>query len=175
VRVSPDTPAAAEDEKSEDDSITPAALHRITEELAGPESLAASETLKRVWAGLCVARLLGLRLAASGLGTLQGNAEAVEHQLAQDLRTTATFSGVPLRLPAPAAPLPLRPAEVEAALAALVGFSRAARRRMLASAGSAAQWHDERVLRHDSLVVGELEAAWLGRRRSYRVDRPPRT
>ncbi|RKT56972.1 hypothetical protein [Saccharothrix australiensis] len=171
--MSPDTPRAATGDASEDDTVTPATLRGITEDLAADE-LDAPETLKRVWAGLCAARLLGFRLAASGLGRLRTNAESVEHQLAQDLRTTATFARAPLVLPTPAEPAPLCPDEVEEALAALVAFSTTARRRMLSSARLATQWHDERVLRHDSLVVGELAAAWQGHRRSYRVDRRSR-
>ncbi|MBB5955628.1 hypothetical protein FHS29_002209 [Saccharothrix tamanrassetensis] len=170
--MSPDTPgaAAAEQDASEDDTVTSATLRGLTEDLES-DALDAPETLKRVWAGLCVARLLGLRLAASGLVRLQANAESVEHQLAHDLATTATFTREPLHLPTPAQPAPLHPEEVAEALEALVEFSATARRRMLASARLAAQWHDERVLRHDSLVMGELAAAWLGLRGSYRVDR----
>ncbi|MEU4803397.1 hypothetical protein [Actinosynnema sp. NPDC023587] len=175
--MSPDTPgdsAAAEHpaDATDDSSVTAATLRDLTDDLAtGVED--APETLKRVWAGLCVARLLGLRLAAAGLSRLQGNAESVEHQLAGDLATTATFDHERLALPSPASPEPLPAAEVDDALLALVEFSATARRRMLATARLATRWHDERVLRHDSLVMGELAAAWLGHRTSYRYDRRP--
>lgn len=178
--MSPDTPgepAAADDdpdddtsEKSDDDTVTPATLRDITEDLE-TDVLDAPETLKRVWTGLCIARVLGLRLAATGLARLQTNAESVEHQLAHDLAGTATFSHERLTLPSPTNPTRLNQDEVEDAVEALVEFSATARRRMLAAAALATQWHDERVLRHDSLVMGELAAAWLGHRGSYRVDR----
>ncbi|WP_433263899.1 hypothetical protein ACQPZF_33535 [Actinosynnema sp. CS-041913] len=166
--MSPDTPgtAATEHDTSE---VTAKALRAVAEDLES--DLDAPETLKRVWAGLCVARLLGLRLAAAGLGKLQANAESVEYQLAHDLATTATFQHE-LALPSTGKPAPLLPDEVDDALAALAEFSATARRRMLAAARLAAQWHDERVLRHDSLVVAELAAAWQGRRGSYRVEHP---
>ncbi|MBW4720197.1 hypothetical protein [Saccharothrix obliqua] len=151
--------------------VSPAALRLITEDLESGGDLSGPEALEHVWHGLCAARLLGLRLAASGLARLQVNAESVEHQLAADFAGTAAFARRRLTLPTPATSAPLAPTEVGEAVEALVEFSAAARRRMLASARLAAEWHDERVLRHDSLVMGELGAAWLGNRRSYRVDR----
>ena len=167
ARVSPDTPGDTPAE-----TVTPALLRGISEDLrAGP--LDAPEALKLVWSGLCLARLLGLRLGAvdGRWGQRQRNAESVEHQLARDFGTSATFTGTALALPGDALPRPLAADEVDGALDALVEFSAAARQRMLATAPKAAQWHDERVLRHDSLVMGELGAAWLGNRASYRVDR----
>ncbi|CCH34238.1 hypothetical protein ABZ816_10475 [Actinosynnema sp. NPDC047251] len=157
---------------SDEHAVTPATLRDLTDDLDAGD-LDAPETLKQVWAGLCVARLLGLRLAATGLSRLQGNAESVEHQLAGDLATTATFAHDRLALPSPASPEPLAADQVDDALEALIAFSATARRRMLATARLATQWHDERVLRHDSLVMGELAAAWLGHRTSYRLDRRP--
>ncbi|RKT73111.1 hypothetical protein DFJ66_6438 [Saccharothrix variisporea] len=132
----------------------------------------APETLKRVWCGLVQARLLGLRLATADprYRKLQVNAESVEHQLARDLGTSAALAGEPLALPT-GAPTPLPLDQLQEAVDALVEFSRTARRTMLAAAPSATQWDDERVLRHDSKVIGELGAAWLGQRTSYRVDR----
>jgi hypothetical protein len=152
--------------------VTPALLRGITEDLQN-DALDAPEVLKRVWSGLCLARLLGLRLALTDRTWRQRqvNAESVEHQLTRDLGTTATFAGTVLALPDEATPEPLAEHEIEHAVAALVEFSATARRRMLAAAPRAAQWHDERVLRHDSLVVGQLAAAWLGQRGSYRLDR----
>ncbi|MEV0682043.1 hypothetical protein AB0I60_36530 [Actinosynnema sp. NPDC050436] len=174
--MSPDTPGDAAAEGAPDvpgdHLVTAATLRDLTDDLDTGE-LDAPEALKRVWAGLCTARLLGLRLAASGLCRLQRNAESVEHQLAGDLAGTATFGHERLALPSPAAPVPLAADEVDDALEALVEFSATARRRMLATARLAHEWHDERVLRHDSLVMGELAAAWLGHRTSYRVDRRP--
>lgn len=146
-------------------------LRAVTEDLR-TDALDGPEALQRVWSGLCVARLLGLRLASSSGQWRQRrlNAESVEHQLARDLSTTATFTDTVLTLPDDPAPRPLAGDEVDDAVRALVEFSEAARHRMLAAAQRAPQWHDERVLRHDSLVVGELAEAWLGRRASYRVQ-----
>ncbi|GAA1272420.1 hypothetical protein [Saccharothrix xinjiangensis] len=161
--MSPDTPA---------DVVTPAQLDDHTRDLEAG-ALDAPEALKRVWSGLCLARSLGLRLAQAD-GTWrrrQGNAESVEHQLAHDLGTTATFADTALRLPSDDAPPPLAGDEVDGAVDALVRFSAAARRRMLATAPLATQWHDERVLRHGSKVIGELAEAWLGNRGGYRVVR----
>ncbi|WP_158843123.1 hypothetical protein [Saccharothrix deserti] len=151
--------------------VTPALLGGITEDLQ-TDALDAPEALKRVWSGLCLARLLGLRLASVDLTwrRRQMNAESVEHQLTHDLGTTATFADTVLALPGDTTPEPLAEHEVEDAVAALVEFSTVARRRMLAAAPLASQWHDERVLRHDSLVIGQLAAAWLGQRGGYRVD-----
>lgn len=161
-----DTPADAPA-----DTVTPSLLRGVTEDLRS-DALDAPEALKRVWSGLCLARLLGLRLALADQGWRQRqvNAESVEHQLTRDLASTATFAGTRLVLPCDESPRPLAEDEVEEAVEALVEFSAVARRRMLASAPKASQWHDERVLRHDSLVVGRLAAAWLGERASYRVD-----
>jgi hypothetical protein len=161
--VSPDTPA---------DPVTPALLRAHAQDLEA-DALDAPEALKRVWSGLCLAHLLGLRLALADQvwQRRQVNAESVEHQLAHDLGTTATFADTALRLPDDGAPLPLAEDEVGEAVDALVGFSATARRRMLAAAPLASQWHDERVLRHDSKVIGELAEAWLGNRAGYRVDR----
>ncbi|MFC6092906.1 hypothetical protein Q5530_19615 [Saccharothrix sp. BKS2] len=161
--MSPDTPA---------DVVTPALLRNHTQDLEAA-ALDAPEALKRVWSGLCLARLLGLRLALADQTwhRRQGNAASVEHQLARDLGTTATFADTALRLPDDDAPPPLAGDEVDEAVAALVGFSTTARRRMLAAAPLATQWHDERVLRHDSKVIGELGEAWRGNRAGYRVDR----
>ncbi|MFD1149967.1 hypothetical protein [Saccharothrix hoggarensis] len=152
------------------DKVTPALLRGITEDLE-TDALDAPEALKRVWSGLCLARVLGLRLAAvdEAWRQRQVNAESVEHQLARDLGTSATFADTALALPDDP-PRPLAADEVEEALDALVDFSATARRRMLAAAAQASQWHDERVLRHDSLVMGELAAAWLGNRSSYRLE-----
>lgn len=160
--MSPDTPA---------DAVTPALLDDHTRDLEA-DALDAPEALKRVWSGLCLARSLGLRLALvdQTWRRRQGNAASVEHQLARDLGTTATFADTALRLPDDHAPPPLARDEVGGAVDALVRFSAAARRRMLASAPLATQWHDERVLRHGSKVVGELAEAWLGNRAAYRVD-----
>lgn len=161
--MSPDTPA---------DAVTPALLRGHTQDLE-TDPLDAPEALKRVWSGLCLARLLGLRLALADprWRRRQVNAESVEHQLAHDLGTTATFTDTALRLPDDDAPRPLAADEVQEAVDALVGFSTTARRRMLAVAPLAREWHDERVLRHDSKVMGELAEAWLGNRAGYRVDR----
>ncbi|MGM1063089.1 hypothetical protein [Saccharothrix sp. Mg75] len=165
--MSPDTPGDTPAE-----TVTPALLGGITEDLR-THPLDAPEALKLVWSGLCAARLLGLRLAATDgdRRRFQRNAESVEHQLARDLGTSSTFTGTALALPDDDSPCPLAEHEVDEALDALVEFSSVARRRMLATAPRAARWHDERVLRHDSLVMGELAAAWLGHRTSYRVDR----
>ncbi|WP_309114433.1 hypothetical protein [Saccharothrix sp.] len=160
--MSLDTPA--------DDSATPKGLRGVIEDLR-TDAMDAPETLKRVWCGLVQARLLGLRLATdTRFRRLQVNAESVEHQLARDLGTSAAFAGERLTLPTSCAPTPLPPEEVQDAVDVLVEFSATARRTMLAAAPSATQWDDERVLRHDSKVMGELGAAWLGRRTSYRVD-----
>lgn len=151
--------------------VTPALLRGVTEDLRA-DALDAPEALKRVWSGLCLARLLGLRLALVDptWQRRQANAESVEHQLAHDLGTTATFADTALVLPVDPAPRPLAQHEVEDAVAAVVEFSGTARSRMLSVAPQAPQWHDERVLRHDSLVVGRLAAAWSGQRSSYRVQ-----
>lgn len=151
--------------------VTPARLREITAGLEA-EALTAPEALKRVWSGLCAARSLGLRLALvdETWRQRQVNAESVEHQLAHDLGTSATFTDTKLVLPDPVTAQPLTPAEAEDALAALLEFSGTARQRMLAVAPRAPQWHDERVLRHDSLIVAQLGAAWLGQRASYRVE-----
>ncbi|WP_447003740.1 hypothetical protein ACRAKI_29420 [Saccharothrix isguenensis] len=153
--------------------IVPALLRGITEDLR-TDALDAPEALKRVWSGLCLARLLGLRLALTDRKWRQRqvNAASVEHQLARDLGTTATFADTVLALPDDLTPRPLSEDEVEDAVEALVEFSAEARIRMLATAPHAPEWHDERVLRHGSLVVGGLAEAWLGRRGSYRVDSP---
>lgn len=150
--------------------VTPAQLRGVTEDLR-TDALDAPEALKRVWSGLCLARLLGLRLALVDptWQQRQVNAESIEHQLAHDLGTSATFADTALALPGAGSPTPLTAAEVEDAVAALVDFSGTARQRMLAVAPQAPQWHDERVLRHDSLVVRQLAAAWLGERASYRL------
>lgn len=152
--------------------IVPSSLRGITADLR-TDALDAPEALKRVWSGLCLARLLGLRLALTDRTwrQRQGNAEAVEHQLARDLGTSATFADTVLALPVDPTPRPLAEDEVEEAVEALVEFCTEARTRMLATARHASQWHDERVLRHDSLVIGGLAAAWLGQRGSYRVER----
>jgi hypothetical protein len=164
--VSLDTPGDTPTEP-----VSAALLQGVSGDLR-TDALDAPETLKRVWSGLCLARLLGLRLAAAGPGWRQRqvNAESVEHQLTRDLGTTATFADTALALPDDPAPRPLADDEVDAALEALVEFSASARSRMLAAAAHAPQWHDERVLRHDSLVVRQLGEAWLGNRASYRVD-----
>lgn len=153
------------------DKVTPALLRGITEDLE-TAALDAPEALKRVWSGLCLARLLGLRLAPldAKWRQRQVNAESVEHQLARDLGTSATFSDTVLALPGDTTPRPLDRNDAEDAVEALVGFSATARRRMLAAAAHASQWHDERVLRHDSLVMGELGAAWSGKRAGYRRE-----
>jgi hypothetical protein len=153
--------------------IVPESLRGITADLR-TDTLDAPEALKRVWSGLCLARLLGLRLALTDRKWRQRqvNAESVEHQLARDLGTTATFADTALTLPSDPTPRPLAEDEVEDAVRALVEFSAEARTRMLATAPHASEWHDERVLRHDSLVIGGLAAAWLGNRGSYRVDSP---
>ncbi|NUT92844.1 MAG: hypothetical protein HOY78_12565 [Saccharothrix sp.] len=164
--MSPDTPG------DDDDTATPRGLLGVVEDLR-TDAMDAPETLKRVWCGLVQARLLGLRLAGADdrYRRLQVNAESVEHQLARDLGTSAALAGEPLTLPATASPSPLPPDQLRDAVEALVEFSGAARRAMLAAAPTATQWDDERVLRHDSKVMGELGAAWLGQRSSYRVDR----
>lgn len=151
--------------------VTPALLGGVAGDLR-TDALDAPETLKRVWSGLRLARLLGLRLASTGpeWRQRQMNAASVEHQLTRDLGTTATFAGTTLTLPDDPTPRPLADDEVDGALEALVEFSAAARHRMLAAAARAPHWHDERVLRHDSLVVRQLGEAWLGNRASYRVD-----
>ncbi|MFI9009597.1 hypothetical protein ACIGNX_20445 [Actinosynnema sp. NPDC053489] len=160
---SPDSPSP--------EPVTPGQLRGITEDLR-TDALDAPEALKRVWSGLCLARLLGLRLALADRTWRQRqlNAESVEHQLAHDLGTSATFADTALVLPGTAAPHPLPADEVDDAVAALVEFSGTARERMLAVAPRASQWHDERVLRHDSLVIRQLGAAWLGERGSYRLQ-----
>ena len=152
--------------------VTAARLRGITEDLRA-DALDAPEALRRVWAGLCLARLLGLRLALVDRSWEQRqlNAESVEHQLAHDFGTSATFAGMDMALPGAAAAEPLAVDEVDEAVAALVEFSGTARERMLAVAPRASQWHDERVLRHDSLVVRQLAAAWLGQRGSYRAGK----
>ncbi|QFZ22668.1 hypothetical protein [Saccharothrix syringae] len=154
------------------DTVTPALLRGHTQDLES-DPLDAPEALKRVWSGLCLARLLGLRLACTDQGwrRRQANAESLEHQLAHDLGTSATFADTELRLPEDGSPRPLPRHEVEEAVVALVGFSATARRRMLAAAPLAREWHDERVLRHDSKVMGGLAEAWLGNRAGYRVER----
>ncbi|MEJ2858365.1 MULTISPECIES: hypothetical protein [unclassified Saccharothrix] len=164
--MSPDTPG------EDDDTVTPRGLLGVVDDLR-TDVMDAPETLKRVWCGLVQARLLGLRLATADTRyrKLQVNAESVEHQLARDLGTSAALAGEPLALPTTAAPAPLPPDQLQDAVDALVEFSRTARRTMLAAAPSATQWDDERVLRHDSKVMGELGAAWLGQRTSYRVGR----
>ncbi|GAA0230988.1 hypothetical protein GCM10010492_31990 [Saccharothrix mutabilis subsp. mutabilis] len=163
--MSPDTPG------EDDDAVTPKGLRGVIEDLR-TDAMDAPETLKRVWCGLVQARLLGLRLAADDrYRKLQVNAESVEHQLARDLGTSAAFAGEPLALPTPPTAAPLPPEQAQEAVDALVEFSATARRAMLAAAPSATQWDDERVLRHDSKVMGELGAAWLGQRTSYRLDR----
>ncbi|MEU4442078.1 hypothetical protein AB0K14_15570 [Actinosynnema sp. NPDC050801] len=168
--MSPDTPGDTPG-ATHPDAVTPAQLRGVTEDLR-TDALDAPEALKRVWAGLCLARLLGLRLALTDPTWRQRqlNAESVEYQLARDLGTTATFADAAPSLPDTAAPRPLASVEVEEAVAALVEFSGTARQRMLAAAPLASQWHDERVLRHDSLVIAQLGAAWLGERGSYRVE-----
>ncbi len=168
--MTPDTPGDTAD-PTFPDSVTPAQLRGITQDLRA-DALDAPEALKRVWAGLCLARLLGLRLALADRTWRQRqvNAESVEHQLAHDLGTSATFADSALALPDPTTPAPLAPGEVDDAVAALVEFSGTARERMLAVAPRASQWHDERVLRHDSLVIRQLAAAWMGERGSYRVE-----
>jgi hypothetical protein len=168
--VSPDTPGDVSDDPPPD-HVTPARLRELTEGL-GSDALDAPEVMERVWSGLCLARLLGLRLAAVDPTWQQRrvNAESVEHQLARDLGTSATFADTELVLPDATTSPPLAPDDVEDAVAALVEFSGTARQRMLAVAAQASQWHDERVLRHDSLVVAQLGAAWLGQRGSYRVE-----
>jgi hypothetical protein len=168
--VTPDTPADSSG-TTFSEPVTPEQLRGITEDLR-TDALDAPEALKRVWAGVCLARLLGLRLALADAKwqQRQGNAESVEHQLARDLGTSATFTDTTLTLPGTAAPRPLAPDEVDDAVAALVEFSGTARQRMLAVAPKASQWHDERVLRHDSLVIAQLAAAWKGERSSYRAE-----
>ncbi|XVS63139.1 hypothetical protein ACQPYE_33510 [Actinosynnema sp. CA-299493] len=165
-----DTPPATSGTTSSD-PVTPAQLRGITEDLR-TDALDAPGALKRVWSGVCLARLLGLRLALADhtWRQRQVNAESVEHQLARDLGTSATFSDTTLTLPGTAAPRPLAPDEVDDAVAALVEFSGTARQRMLSVAPKAPQWHDERVLRHDSLVIAQLAAAWMGERSSYRAE-----
>ena len=152
--------------------VTPVQLREVTEDLR-TRALDAPEALKLVWSGVCLARLLGLRLALADptWQQRQVNAESVEHQLARDLGTSATFTGTTLTLPGTTTPRPLAPDEVDGAVDALVEFSGTARQRMLAVAPNASQWHDERVLRHDSLVIAQLAAAWMGERSSYRVSR----
>ncbi|PSL58122.1 hypothetical protein B0I31_101338 [Saccharothrix carnea] len=151
--------------------VTPAQLRGATEDLR-TDALDAPEALKRVWSGLCLARLLGLRLALADRTWQQRqiNAESLEHQLAHDLGTSATFADTALTLPDTATPTPLRPDEVNDAVDALVDFSGTARERMLAVAPRASQWHDERVLRHDSLVIRRLAAAWQGELAGYRLE-----
>ncbi|MEU4741590.1 hypothetical protein AB0G02_14160 [Actinosynnema sp. NPDC023658] len=168
--MSPDTPGDAPDDTSED-HVTPARLRGFTEGLRS-DALDAPEVVKRVWSGLRLAHLLGLRLAAADPAWRQRrvNAESVEHQLARDLGTSATFADTALALPGATTSRPLASDDVDDAVAALVEFSGTARQRMLAAAPRASQWHDERVLRHDSLVVAQLGAAWLGQRGSYRVE-----
>ncbi|MEV8440895.1 hypothetical protein AB0425_26255 [Actinosynnema sp. NPDC051121] len=168
--MTPDTPGDTTS-PAFPDPVTPAQLRGITEDLR-TDALDAPEALKRVWSGLCLARLLGLRLALADptWQQRQVNAESVEHQLAHDLGTSATFADTVLALPDAATPTPLAPDEVDDAVAALVDFSGTARQRMLAVAPHAPQWHDERVLRHDSLVVRQLAAAWMGERGSYRLE-----
>ncbi|MEU4762858.1 hypothetical protein AB0H12_06365 [Actinosynnema sp. NPDC023794] len=168
--MTPDTPRDTPS-TTFSEPVTPAQLRGITEDLR-TDALGAPEALERVWSGVCLARLLGLRLALadSTWQQRQVNAESVEHQLARDLGTSATFTDTALSLPDTATPRPLAPDEVDEAVAALVEFSGTARQRMLAVAPRAAQWHDERVLRHDSLVIAQLAAAWMGERGSYRAE-----
>ncbi|MEU5693980.1 hypothetical protein [Actinosynnema sp. NPDC020468] len=156
------------------DVVSPALLRGLVVDLP-PEADDAPKALERVWAGLRVARLLGLRLARTGAPwhARQVNAECVEHQIATDFTTSATFARVPLVLPTPDGLTGLRPDEVDDAVGALVAFGAAARAHMLAAAPRADRWHDERVLRHDSLVIADLGPAWLGERRGYVVARPP--
>jgi hypothetical protein len=167
--VTRDTPPASGTTFPE--PVTPAQLRGITEDLR-TDALDAPQALKQVWSGVCLARLLGLRLALadSTWQQRQVNAESVEHQLAHDLGTSATFADTTLTLPDTTAPRPLAPDEVDDAVHALVEFSGTARQRMLAVAPKAPQWHDERVLRHDSLVIAQLAAAWMGERSSYRAE-----
>ncbi|MCE6993679.1 hypothetical protein LZG04_02485 [Saccharothrix sp. S26] len=168
--MTPDTPADTSVTAS-GEPVTPALLRGITEDLR-TDALDAPEALKRVWSGLCAARLLGLRLAQvdQTWRQRQVNAESVEHQLAHDLGTTATYAGTKLVFPDTGPPTPLPAGEVDEAVAALTDFSATARQRMLAVAPQAEQWHDERVLRHDSLVIRQLGAAWLGERAGYRLE-----
>ncbi|NUT46819.1 MAG: hypothetical protein HOV94_05785 [Saccharothrix sp.] len=168
--MSRDTPSATP-RASGPEPVSPAQLRDLTEDLR-TDALDAPEALKRVWSGLCLARLLGLRLALTSetWRHRQVNAESVEHQLAHDLGTSAAFADTALTLPGVDEPRPLAPAEVDEAVDALVAFSGTARQRMLAVAPRASQWHDERVLRHDSLVIGQLAAAWMGERSSYRAQ-----
>ena len=168
--MTPDTPGDTAS-TTFSDPVTPAQLRGITEDLR-TDALGAPEALERVWSGVCLARLLGLRLALADptWQQRQVNAESVEHQLAHDLGTSATFTDTTLSLPDTATPRPLAPDEVDEAVAALVEFSGTARQRMLAVAPRAPQWHDERVLRHDSLVIAQLAAAWMGQRGSYRAE-----
>ncbi|GAA3867323.1 hypothetical protein GCM10022243_36460 [Saccharothrix violaceirubra] len=157
--MTPDTPA---------DVVAPALVRGLAEELESPAD-DAPKALEQAWSGLRTARLLGLRLSTVDLmwRRRQGNAEAVEFQLARDLGTSATFARVDLALPMPASVVPLPADEADAALVALIRFSAAARRHMLAAAPLAEHWHDERVLRHDSKVFGSLGEAWLGRRAGF--------
>lgn len=168
--MTPDTPGDTAS-PAFPEPVTPARLRGVTEDLR-TDAIDAPEALKRVWSGLCLARLLGLRLAQADPTWQQRrlNAESVEHQLAHDLGTSATFADTALTFPDGPTPAPLAADEVDDAVAALVEFSGTARQRMLAVAPRATQWHDERVLRHDSLVIRQLGAAWLGERGSYRLQ-----
>ncbi|WP_367136520.1 hypothetical protein [Saccharothrix sp. HUAS TT1] len=165
-----DTPGDTRDHPRSE-AVTSAQLRGVTEDLRSGE-LDAPAVLRQVWSGVCLARLLGLRLALADRTWRQRqvNAESVEHQLARDLGTSATFGGAVLELPCAEASDPLAPEAVGPAVEALVEFSGTARKRMLAVAPTAERWHDERVLRHDSLVIAQLAKAWLGERGSYRVE-----
>lgn len=150
----------------------PGSLSALIAELdtVDPQDTAAVLTL--AWTGLRLSRLLGLHLAASDRQwrALQGNAEAVEHTLAAQLRLTIVLPGQTLRLPDLADLAREHPAaaDIADATSVLERFTGTLQRILLQASNYAPEWSEQQGCRNGSVQAYELREAWAGNRPSYR-------